>query len=289
MLKNKFLYVIPLVVFALIYSCGDDNGSVIDDFDHAAQAIIDNDSIDIFLEKHYYDDTDNTVKLIDANQTPLINDARLKSKSVTFDDIIYRLHYFIKEEIVIDDNNPNPTLYDSILITYKGEYLQNTESLVNFEEKISPVWSDLAGNISGFRHGFLEFRRGRNRSVEGEPITYEGGERGFIIMPSGLAYRNGIRGSIPANSPLIFHIRLLDYIEDTDHDNDSVPTILEDLDGDENVFNDNTDGDQFPNFQDRDDDGDGILTIDEDANGNGDPTDDDTDGDGTPDYLDPDN
>ncbi len=75
---------------------------------------------------------------------------------------------------------------------------------------------------------------------------------------------------------------------DPDDDGDTVPTRLENLDGDEEWLDDNTDGDFQPNYRDPDDDGDGIPTRDEDPNGNGDPTDDDTDGDGIPDYLDAD-
>ncbi len=48
-----------------------------------------------------------------------------------------------------------------------------------------------------------------------------------------------------------------------------------------------TDGTEDVNYRDIDDDGDGIETPDEDLDGDGDPTNDDTDGDGVPDYLDP--
>ncbi|WP_396590382.1 gliding motility-associated C-terminal domain-containing protein [Allomuricauda sp. R78024] len=48
-----------------------------------------------------------------------------------------------------------------------------------------------------------------------------------------------------------------------------------------------TDGTEDVNYRDFDDDGDGIDTPDEDVDGDGDPTNDDTDEDGTPDYLDP--
>ena len=48
-----------------------------------------------------------------------------------------------------------------------------------------------------------------------------------------------------------------------------------------------TDGTEDVNYRDIDDDGDEINTIDEDIDGDGDPTNDDTDGDGIPDYLDP--
>ena len=72
-----------------------------------------------------------------------------------------------------------------------------------------------------------------------------------------------------------------DY-HDTDDDGDGVPTLFE-LDATGNPLD--TDGDGIIDALDNDDDGDGILTTDEDLNGNGDPRDDDTDNDGTPNYL----
>ncbi|GEM_PF-2119273 len=74
---------------------------------------------------------------------------------------------------------------------------------------------------------------------------------------------------------------------DTDDDGDSIPTKDEDIDGDGDPQNDDTDEDQIPNYLDDDDDNDGIMTIDEDANGNLDLFDDDTDGDDIPNFLDP--
>lgn len=71
-----------------------------------------------------------------------------------------------------------------------------------------------------------------------------------------------------------------------DSDFDGVADYIEDLDGDGNPCNDDTDGNELPNYRDVDDDGDGILTIHEDIDGDGDPTNDDTDGDGIPNYLD---
>lgn len=69
-------------------------------------------------------------------------------------------------------------------------------------------------------------------------------------------------------------------------DNDGIEAGLEDLNGNGNLFDDDTDGDGIPNFLDVDDDNDNILTeveiINED-NPNQLP---DTDGDGTPNYLD---
>lgn len=66
---------------------------------------------------------------------------------------------------------------------------------------------------------------------------------------------------------------------DDDDDNDGVPTWDEDLNGDGNWFNDDTDGDEIPNFRERDDDGDGINSDDESMT-------EDDDGDGITDWLD---
>ncbi|MFL0354511.1 hypothetical protein [Xanthomarina sp. GH4-25] len=80
------------------------------------------------------------------------------------------------------------------------------------------------------------------------------------------------------------------YSED---DNDGVPAEMEDLNGNGDYFDDDTDGDGIPNFLDEDDDGDNVLTstelIDYDMDDNDDdPLTDpqDTDGDGVPNYLD---
>ena len=78
-----------------------------------------------------------------------------------------------------------------------------------------------------------------------------------------------------------------------DYDLDGVPTVAEDLNGDGNLANDDTDGDGIPNFLDNDDDGDMILTSVEYvfANQGRNATTNtlrDTDGDGIPNYLDDD-
>jgi len=71
-----------------------------------------------------------------------------------------------------------------------------------------------------------------------------------------------------------------------DSDEDGVFDIYEDVNGDNDLTNDDTDQDGIPNYLDEDDDGDGVNTADEDYDGDNDPTNDDTDGDGIPNYLD---
>ncbi len=59
---------------------------------------------------------------------------------------------------------------------------------------------------------------------------------------------------------------------EADDDDDGVSTANEDVNGDGDLTNDDTDGDGIPNFRDNDDDGDGIEPDREDSNGNGIPT-----------------
>jgi hypothetical protein len=102
--------------------------------------------------------------------------------------------------------------------------------------------------------------------------------------------------------------QLLWYVDDVyisgwaDFDGDGI--LDEDLNGDGNPANDDTDGDGVPDYlepnnrdsdgdgipdnRDPDDDGDGVPTANEDRNHDGHPINDDTDNDGTPNYLDPD-
>jgi len=77
-----------------------------------------------------------------------------------------------------------------------------------------------------------------------------------------------------------------DYLDDDD-DHDHVPTRQEDPNGNGQPLDDDSDGDGLPNYLDPDDDADIVPTRQEDANQNGDPTDDDRDQDTIPDYLDP--
>lgn len=74
-------------------------------------------------------------------------------------------------------------------------------------------------------------------------------------------------------------------------DNDGIPAELEDINGDGDLTNDDTDGDDIPNYLDFDDDGDNVPTATENPDPNNDGNLDDaqdTDGDDIPDYLDTD-
>lgn len=287
MIKLKHILIVAILT-VVAYSCNRTGTGFVDNFDHAGQSIIDNDSLVKFLTNHYFDDAIDSIRPITAGQTALINDSRLSSQQVTEEEVDYTLYVFTNRVGTPDPVKGFPTVMDSVMTKYKGYYLSSSETQVFFEERNSVIWFTLNGVIRGWSHGFTNFKGGKNITNNG-PITYENDGKGILIMPSGLAYRNTGNSAIPANTPLIFYIRLLDLIENTDHDNDGMASILEDPDGDGDPRNDDTDSDGVPNYFDTDDDGDGRLTKDEDTNGNGDLTDDDTDGDGIPNYLDEDN
>jgi len=83
------------------------------------------------------------------------------------------------------------------------------------------------------------------------------------------------------------------YTETTyiDDDEDGIPSELEDINGNGDLEDDDTDGDGIPNYKDNDDDGDNVKTSLEKPDPDGDGLIDDaqdTDGDSIPDYLDTD-
>ncbi|MBT5100195.1 MAG: peptidylprolyl isomerase, partial [Polaribacter sp.] len=251
------------------------------------------DSLSIFFTKHYYDTAVDSVKTLVAGATPLSEDANLKTMNVTENEIEYELYYYIAEPEHVGTptiDKGSPTSLDSVFVKYEGFRINGTDSITpRFEIREIPIWFTLNSVIRGWSYGFTNFKNGDNITDNG-PITYENEGKGILFIPSGLAYGNsGTTGSIRSNENLIFYIRLFDFVKDTDHDNDGIPSWLEDPDGDGDPRNDDTNGDFFVNYLDGDDDGDGVATRDEDANGDGNPANDfnDPDNPTLADYLNP--
>lgn len=281
---RHFLFVGILSI--LVYACGSDGASGDDNFDHAAQALKDNDSLVKFLKAHYYDNDVDSVKPMSAGKTALFNDVKLKTQEVKENDINYKLYVYV--DSVGTSNKGFATVVDSVFVNYYGQRIVNTDSISKpFDQGVN-TWLTLSSSIRGWTYGFTNFKGGFNTTNNG-PITFKNAGKGVLFIPSGLAYRNQVRGDIQTNESLLFYIDLWDIVENTDTDNDGVPSIREDVDGDGDPRNDDTDGDNRSNFLDTDDDGDGILTKDEDANGDGDPSNDFSDPNNPtlPDYLNP--
>jgi FKBP-type peptidyl-prolyl cis-trans isomerase FkpA len=175
-----------------------------------------------------------------------------------------------------------PAKVDSVYITYKGNLIDGTV----FDDAQLPVWFDLTSVVPGFREGVSTIGAGEYIVNEDGTLDFFNYGQTIFFMPSGLGYYSRAQGSVPKYAPLIFSVSLF-TTNPSDHDGDGILSALEDVDGDGNPFNDDTDGDGTANMYDRDDDGDGINTVDElDTDGDG--VYDDTDNDGIPDYLDAD-
>lgn len=295
---TKIKNVLALIIFAtIIYACSSSSATdVVDDFDYEAQALIDNDTLVKFLKNHYFDTTVDSVKTLIDGQVALFDDtSKLKQMSVTENEIDYTLYYYINNEGGKNDQGAvinhkgYPTVMDSVFVNYYGQRIVNTDSISDSFDSDEAVWWTLNGVIRGWTHGFTKFKGGNNITDNG-PITFDNGGKGILFIPSGLAYNNIGSGTILANECIFFYIDLLDLVPDTDHDNDGIPSINEDVDDSGDSRDDDTDLDGIPNYFDDDDDGDGVLTINEDENGDGNPANDfnDSDNPTLADYLNPD-
>lgn len=270
-----FLYFLLAIAFV---SCSDDDDK--DTHDPVAQALIDDDILVNFLQSHYINE-DKRVDTIKNGEIPLMDYVDIEN--ITLNDIKYKLYVYTDFKGI----GINPTKNDSVQIKYQGFTIDSIKFDENLSFTASRSWLLLPRTIQGWQYGIPYFKEGKKVINPDESFDYFATGKGVIFMPSGLAYGNFAQGAIPQNGVLYFYVEL-GSVRIVDTDTDGVPDYLEDLNNNNDVFDDDTDGDEIPNFLDIDDDDDEILTIDEDANGDGDPTNDDTDGDGIPDYLDAD-
>lgn len=294
-IKNSILLILFSVLF---YNCGGNGGfrNPFADIDHKALAVSDNDSIVKFLKAHYYDATIDSVKPITSGNIPIYDDTKLKIMDITENEIDYKLYVYIEDEGSPASDKGYPTKVDSVFVKYSGRSLTgSTFSNTPFDQNTRGIWFTLNALIKGWTEGMTNFKGGSlKKEANGDPfngpITFLNPGKGVIFIPSGLAYPSSNfqnQTNPQVNTNIFFYIQMLDFIKDTDQDNDTVPSNKEDINGDGDFNNDDTDGDGIPNYFDADDDGDGVLTKNEDANGDGDPTNDFSDPNkpSTPDYL----
>jgi len=310
------------IIIIIVWSCNSDDGddsetefleSVLSLTDVSA----DNDAeLQEYFRTHFYNyeefanppaDFDfkiviDTIAGDNADKRPLLDDVTFKTFTVSTgdfnteiveeNDIPHKIYFLVARE---GSNLNRPTLGDNTILRYEGSLLDGTV----FDAATAPISFYPPNLIRGFAIGLAEFNTGSVITENGDG-TLDFGIHGIgaVFMPSGLAYffGTGPSGDLPQYANLIFKIDNLSFQVDTDFDGDGIPSIMEDLNGDGNLNNDNTDEDLesnsfvfIPNHVDPDDDGDGILTIDEiEINDDGTITFPDSDGDGVVDYLDSD-
>ncbi|HLT33681.1 MAG TPA: hypothetical protein VKZ98_07830 [Aquaticitalea sp.] len=276
---------ITLGVFSLLLlfsSCKKDDdggGPAVVERDRTEQQLIDNDSLVGYLETHYYnsslfetpgnygisdivieeldqDEDGNYLPLEDPENTTLLIDAVGSPRTTTYQDVEYTYYVLSLNE----GGGVMPNFCDSVRLNYSG-MLQDHEV---FDSTVTPATFDLMQLIEGWRLVIPEFKTAVGNPSIGDDgiITYENYGLGVMFLPSGLGYYGSTSGVISAYSNLIFKFELF-QTELNDHDEDLVPTYLEDIDGEDELYNDDTDGDDIPDFVDIDDDGDGVATINE--------------------------
>lgn len=303
-----------LIFFAFISlilsSCNDDDdGATTVEIRDPEEVYIENEAeIVEFLQTHYFEFVDNPQNpnfqkfrfdtITEENQderSPIFDSDLLLSKDITQGSVTYKLYYLKVREGNMDERHPR--FADSTLVTYQGLTFDNE----TFDLSPNPVWFDLTRSIRGFYELMPELR-GSSGFVENPDGTVSFNDDfgiGVVFVPSGLGYFAAppFGSGISSYEPIMFSVQLYKSVE-ADHDQDGVPSYLEDINGSGRVdelqdgddVNDDTDGDGVPNFFDPDDDGDGTPTLEEisDEDGNIIIPYPDNDNDGTPDYLDPD-
>ncbi|MDF4204950.1 hypothetical protein PXD56_18420 [Maribacter sp. SA7] len=314
-LRNAYLLIAGLIILGSCRNDDDAIGEIVPPRLLSEVTVEDDAEIIEFLKTHFYNDDEfetppegfdfkirfDTIAGDNSSRQSLFDSPNLITQTITVDsenlgrpdddEIVDQTLYTLVVRQGVADGKP--TIGDFCILRYEGLLLDGTlfDASVN-----QPIRFNLSSVVQGFGNGMKNFQTGNGPIENGDgTVSYDGYGIGAIFMPAALAYFDSSPNTIvPTYSPLIFKVDAFTYEPDSDFDGDGIPSILEDLNGNGNLTDDNTDEELeaftvfLPNFNDTDDDGDGILTIDEielDDDGNfvGFL---DTDGDGTPDHLD---
>ena len=294
--------VILLLVLCFVSCKNDDDGfTQVPARDRTVQQEADKDSLLKYMSTHYYNSSlfetpgnytyDDIVilELPDENEdgiyedlpdptnnTLLIDD--IETFTTEYRDVEYE-YYTLK---LSQGGGDNPNSSDTVNINYFGNLFDGED----FDSTVNATSLDLITLIEAWRVVLPDFGTATTIIDNGDgTFSYDNYGLGVMFVPSGLAYFSAPPFGIPQYANLIFKFELY-TAEFNDHDADLVMSFLEDINQDGNVFDDDTDNDDIPDFFDVDDDGDGVLTRYEDIDNDGDPTNDDTDNDGIPNYLD---
>lgn len=312
-------YGLGLLAAAAFTGCSKDDGPNVEKVPprDLAEVAAENDAdIREYLQTHCYNYEDfanppagfdfririDTLAGDNAGKTPLIEQMETQVIVVNYEqlglsgdsgDVPHTLYYLEVRE----GEGVSPTVADSVLVNYEGLTLQGK----TFDGVSNYVWQHLPNFLRGYQNAMAQWNAGTSDQLVQNPdgtSGYANSGVGLMVMPSGLAYFNSSASSIPAYSSLVFKVELGRIIENTDADRDGIPSILEDLNGNNYLYDDNTDkkkeesgfgGVLIPNFLDSDDDGDGTPTRNEIVIGeDGSLSFPDSNGNGIPDYLDPD-
>lgn len=272
-------------IFSLIVlACSPDDPVFIpaEPRDRTEQQAIDNALLLEYLETHHYNSEAlsnmtnplpsdieieelGTDGVVPPGNTLLIDSDLLVTRTTVFEDTEYE-YYILRLNQGGGDFSPN--FSDRIRTIYEGRLVSNDNTV--FDSAVTPIDFNLVGGgpnsggvITGWQRVFPEFNTAAS-VVPGATTTFNDFGLGVMFIPSGLGFFSGPLTGVPDSSfsNLIFKFALLQGVE-FDHDNDGIPSHVEDLNNDLSVFDEDTDEDLIVNYVDPDDDGDGVLTINE--------------------------
>lgn len=283
------LYLLTLVT--VFVSCEpDDDGGVTNNFTEEPRDVQqpkDRDSLLDYLNSHYYnssffetgtnhkytdiiiselpidEDTGEYLDMPDPANNTLLIDA-VEIHTTEFLEVDYE-YYILR---LNQGGGESPKFTDALRLKYEGSVIESGEV---FDSRATPEVVPLVSNgvlsrgtIRAWQLVMPTFNTAFNFDFNNGDIVYNNFGFGVMFIPSGLGYYS----TPPAGSPigvydnLIFKFELFQQ-EEMDHDNDGIPSYIEDLDNSIDVFDDDTNDDGFPNFIDFDDDGDGVATLNE--------------------------
>lgn len=284
--RIKFL-LLTIVASTFFFSCkkDDDNTAITPPRDRATQYAADLTAIEDYLHDHYLtvttDANGNPIPTLtkipdggtqtsvwDQTEYPLQskivkNDTRIYTTSAVGtlidDPVEYKMYYLKIREGV----GQSPTKVDSTFVTYNGHELDDEQ----FDTRPNPVWIVLDQlGVTGWRHILPEFKTGSYSDDPLNPGNVLFSDYGVMVMfiPSGLGYFNSppATAGISTYSPLVFTVNL-HSLQYRDNDLDGILSKDEDLNGNGDYYDDDTDGDGIPNFIDVDDDDDDVSTREE--------------------------
>ncbi|MBT8244477.1 MAG: hypothetical protein HKP48_06460 [Winogradskyella sp.] len=263
----------------IIFACSPDDSDFTpaEEIDRVEQQVVDEALLQTYLSTHYYN-SDNFIqgenyqvndiviaKLEDGQTVPsghTLLSTVVEAFSTNFEGVEY-VYYVLK--INQGGGSTSPSFTDKVRVSYEGS-LADDGSV--FDNRIIQDFdlvglNEFQGVIPGWQRVFPNFNSAESFSISANgEVLYDNYGLGVMFLPSGLGYFGRALEGIPIYSNLVFKFALF-QTEVNDHDNDGVPSILEDLNNDSSTFDEDTDEDIISNYVDPDDDGDGILTINE--------------------------
>jgi len=273
-MNNIFKLLFISTVFINIMACNEDEEetvTVIPENDRTEQQVEDAAALENYLNTHYYNAAE-----VNAMENPTIDDLEItellegetipsdatllisavETKSTTYSEVEYE--YYILN-IKQGEGAVSPMFSDKVRVNYSGFLMDGTE----FDRSSTPVVFDLVYVVAGWSRAIPHFNVASSFASNSDgTVSFDGYGMGVMFLPSGLGYYSTSQTSIPSYSNLIFKFELMQS-ETNDHDSDGIPSYLEDVNLDNDLFNDDKDANTFPNFIDQDDDGDGTITADE--------------------------